>query len=56
MHHQLGRVTDRAEAGGLTLPQNLHDWTRWLSDVGRLSFPTGPVVAALDVDDEASSS
>ncbi len=45
-------VTDRAGAAGLDLPEDLSVWTRWLTEVGRLSFPAGPVAAGLNTDPE----
>jgi WD40 repeat protein len=48
MIRALRLVTDRAHVTGLDLPDDLHLWRHWISDVGRLSFPAGPVAAAFE--------
>ncbi|WP_369254359.1 hypothetical protein [Streptomyces sp. R35] len=46
------RGLDQAAAAvadaGLPLPEPLSAWAQWVVPVGRLSFPTGRIVSALE--------
>jgi hypothetical protein len=44
----LASVESAATERSLHLPEPLHAWQRWVVPVGRLSFPTGRIVNALD--------
>jgi hypothetical protein len=44
----LCRIEEQAGNQDLPLPGTLATWGRWIQPVGRLSFPTGRVVSALD--------
>jgi hypothetical protein len=44
----LAGIAERASQQGMPLPRTLATWARWIEPVGRLSFPTGRVVSALD--------
>ena len=41
-------IEAEAAQEGVPLPRTLATWARWIEPVGRLSFPTGRVVSALD--------
>jgi KAP family P-loop domain/WD domain, G-beta repeat len=44
----LASIEARAAQETVPLPRTLATWARWIEPVGRLSFPTGRVVSALD--------
>jgi hypothetical protein len=44
----LCRIEEQAGKQDLPLPSRLATWGHWIQPVGRLSFPTGRVVSALD--------
>jgi hypothetical protein len=44
----LCHIEEQARQQGLPLPGRLATWGHWVQPVGRLSFPTGRVVSALD--------
>jgi hypothetical protein len=44
----LCRIEEQAGQEDLPLPGRLATWGHWVQPVGRLSFPTGRVVSALD--------
>jgi hypothetical protein len=44
----LASIEARAAQNNVPLPRTLATWARWIEPVGRLSFPTGRVVSALD--------
>jgi hypothetical protein len=44
----LADIAERAAREGVPLPRTLATWARWIEPVGRLSFPTGRIVSALD--------
>jgi hypothetical protein len=44
----LGRIEAQAAQDGVPLPRRLVAWAQWIEPIGRLSFPTGQVVSALD--------
>jgi hypothetical protein len=46
----LCRIEEQAGKQDVPLPSKLATWGHWIQPVGRLSFPTGRVVSALDRD------
>jgi hypothetical protein len=44
----LCRIGEQAREQDLPLPRRLATWGHWIQPVGRLSFPTGRVISALD--------
>jgi hypothetical protein len=48
LRRALCNIEEQAQAQGVPLPGRLATWAPWVEPVGRLSFPTGRVVSALD--------